>query len=483
MNENKKRNSLLSHGSSRHGTVSVATTAAAVAIVILLNLIVGRLPSNIKQIDISGQKLYSVSERSKEYLSTLDTEIELIMLSELGTADERITKFVSSYASLSGHISVETIDPVLYPSVLDTYSAELNSLVVKNSETGKYRVIPYTGVDGALILHSVDWSTYESYESGFDAEGQITSAIDYVSQDSSGTIYNLKGHGESDLGEKQTELINKSNITLSDDPVDILLDGGIPDDCDLIIMNDPKSDISIDEKDIILRYLADGGDMLIVLDNPDLQNLKALLSDYGMDVQNGYIGDKSRFYQQYYSFYGYFCFAPIISTSHELTSGLDTNAFTIYPRGMLLTDPARNTITTTEFLTTSGDGESFIEENNSVIDTFVLGAVAVENIAQANNSEGTESAETARLTVVTSTQLFSDNILTSFPSMANSAIFSNIVTAGFDDVSNIVIPAKSLEVSNNTINSYQWWSLLYIGIIPVCVLVVGLVRWAQRRKR
>lgn len=481
MNEKEKLS--LTQGSSLHGTVSIATTAIAVVIVIILNIIVGKLPSNIKQIDISGQKLYSISENSKEYLASLDTDIELIMLSELGTADERITKFVNSYAALSGHLSVETIDPVLYPSVLDTYSAEINSLIVKNSETGKFKIIPYTGVDDALIILSLDWSTYEYYESGFDAEGQMTSAVAYVSKESSGIIYTLTGHGESDLGEKQTELIDKSNITLTGDSVDILLDGGIPEDCDLLIINDPKSDISPDEIEILLKYLADGGDLFIILDNPDLNNLNTVLSDYGMDMQSGYIGDQSRFYQQYSSFYGHYCIAPVISSSHDLTIGLEGNAFTIYPRGLLLTDPARNTITTAEFLSTSEKGENFIDNENIVYDTFVIGAEAIESITITDEATGTESTETARLTLVASTQLFDDSILTSFPSMVNSAIFSNIVTASFDDVSNIVIPSKSLEVSNNIIDSYQWWSLLYIGIIPVCVLVGGLVRWVQRRKK
>ena len=399
-------------------------------------------------------------------------DIELILLSELGTTDERIVKFIDGYAALSDHISVTTIDPVLYPSVLEEYSAGLNTLVVKNSETGKFRTIAFTGTEDSLIQYSIDFSTYEYYETGFDAEGQITSAISYVSSDSSGTVYSLTGHGEMELGDTQLQLIDKSNLTVGG-TLDILLSGGIPADCGLLVIYNPTSDISADEKTILLDYLAAGGDIFAIIDRSDLTTFNSLLKEYGLEMQSGYVGDTGRYYQQFASFYGYYCIAPVMSTAHDITSGLDTNVFTIYPRGMFITDPARDTITTTSFLSTSDTGIEYVDENTTKDGTYVIGATAVEDVG----------GDEAILTVISSAQMFDEEIVASFPSMANTAIFTNVVTSGFDGVSNIVIPAKSLEFELNTINSYQWWSLLYMGVIPICVFVGGLIFWLRRRKR
>lgn len=469
MNEMKNSNG----SASRYGTLSVAVTAIVIAIIIILNLIVGRLPSNILQIDISDQKLYSISDTSKDFAASLDTDVEFILLSELGSTDERITKFVNNYASMSDHISIETIDPVLYPSVLETYSTEANSLVVKNSETGKFRAIPFLGITNALITYSLDWSTYEYYENGFDADGQITSAIAYVSNETTGTIYTLTGHGESDLGESAVEIIEKSNIVLSDTPADILLDGGIAGDCDMLIINDLSTDITSDEKDIILEYLANGGHVLIISDLVDGENLNAIMSEYGMEMQPGRVGDQERYYQQYANFYGYYCISPVISGFHAITTGIEANAFLIYPRGMLISDPARDTITTRQFLKTSEQGVHYIDDTTLDTGEYIIGASAIE---ETDNG-------TASLVVVACSSMFTDEILSTMPSMSNSDIFSGIISFGFDGIDRIAIPAKSLAVETNTINSYQWWSLLYIGVIPVCVFIGGLVFWLRRRKR
>ena len=58
----------------------------------------------------------------------------------------------------------------------------------------------------------------------------------------------------------------------------------------------------------------------------------------------------------------------------------------------------------------------------------------------------------------------------------------NAVTDNFDDVSNITIPAKSLEITYNTIPSAATWSLIFIAAIPVSCLVGGLIYWLKRRK-
>ena len=474
MNEkNEAKEFSLTKGASRHGTMSLIMIVVVVVIIIILNLIVGRLPKNILQFDISDQRLYDISDTSREFVKGLDTDVELLLLSELGTTDERISKFVDNYAAMSSHISVETIDPVLYPSVLDTYTCTLNSLVVKNSETGKFRVVPFTGTENSLIIYGLDFSTYEYYEKGFDADGQITSAIAYVASDSSGVIYATCGHGETELGDTAVGIIEKSNLTLNSSRLDILMNGGIPENCDMLIINAPTSDISSDEADALIEYLRHGGDIFLCMSLEDAPNFQKVLNEYGMSMRKGFVGDTSRYYQQYTNFYGFMCIAPLMSAANEITAGIKQNAFVIYPKGMDLIAPARDTIEVSSFMYTSDDGILYIDDDNVENGRFDIAALATED---------TENGQT-RFTVVLSTSVFSEEVFTSLPSMSNATIFTNIITCGFEDANRFVIPQKNLDVGRNTITNYGWWSVLYIGIIPACVFVGGLIYWLRRRKR
>ena len=101
-----------------HGIYSVGLTAVVVAIVVVLNLIVGQLPEKYRNIDVSNTKIYEITDTSRDFLKDLDAEVKFTVLAVKEEADERIQTFLSKYASLSKQISVEWVDPVLHPSAL-----------------------------------------------------------------------------------------------------------------------------------------------------------------------------------------------------------------------------------------------------------------------------------------------------------------------------------------------------------------------------
>lgn len=147
----------------------------ALALVILFNLIVGQLPSNWLEFDLTDNGLYEISDTSREFLSTLDQDVEIVVLAEEGATDARITKFLDRYTALSSHLSLTYVDPVAHPEEASAYEADSDSLVVRCEATGKSRSIPYSDI----ITY-----TYTNYfsvtEDSFDAEGQLTSAVNYV---------------------------------------------------------------------------------------------------------------------------------------------------------------------------------------------------------------------------------------------------------------------------------------------------------------
>ena len=81
-----------------------------------------------------------------------------------------------------------------------------------------------------------------------------------------------------------------------------------------------------------------------------------------------------------------------------------------------------------------------------------------------------------------STSFLDGTLLAQNPSLANLTLFTNALTAGFEDVSNLSIPAKNLAVTYNTIQNPGLWSTTYLIILPVGFLLCGFLFCLRRRK-
>ncbi len=447
----------------RKGITSAATTAVVLAIAVVVNLVVGQLPSDLVERDISDNSLYTVSDTSVDYLSALERDVELVVLASEDTTDQRITKFLHNYAALSGHLSLSFVDPVEHPSALTEYEADQNTVVVRCADTGRQRVVPFSDI---LVADLMSYYTYGTYTySEFDAEGQLTSAVDYVTSDNSHILYLAENHGESALGGSVTDAISKANLSTS--TVSLLLDNGVPDDCSLLVFNQPQTDLSAGEAQMVRDYLEGGGQVMILLTRTDLANFNAILADYGLAMAQGYIGDTARYYAQYGRFY----FSATLSASSPITAQFGDDDLTLIygAHGMTQCDPVRDTITVTPFMTTTESGYS---DAGGQTGTYILGAQAEEET----------DGGTARLTVFTTESVVDQSILTFNPSMVNLDIFLNAATSGMEDISAISIPAKSLEITYNTVLNPGMWSTLYLAVIPLGVLIGGLAYWIKRRK-
>lgn len=459
---------------SKYGTVAIITTAVVIALVIFANLLIGRLPSNMKEIDMTDKNLYEVSDVSKEYLETLKYDVDIILLSD-STADERVIKYANYYGTHSDKLNVVEIDVVARPSYLDTYQTSVNSIVVSCPETGKYTTIQYSGYGaGCVVVYEFSSSANTFIETTFDAEGQLTSAIDYVTGDAKYTYYTLAGHDEKALPESITALITKSNMLQGGD-VNILKDG-MPDDCDVLIIFDPQLDLNANELEEIRKYMQSGGNVLMLIDEPILSNFNALMYEYGLEMQSGLIIDTERYYQQFAQNYGYYCIYPRLSSKNSITQDLNSQAILLYSRGMLQVSPERSSIEVATVLATSENGgANVIDEVTAYNGMYILGAVATETL---------ENGNTSRLTVYTCPNMIEESITEAMASMSNVDIFMNSITENFSDLDNITIQPKSLTVSYNTISNtaYLIWSIVFIGVIPVGAVVFGLVVWLKRRR-
>lgn len=445
----------------RYGTYSTAVTVAAIVIVIVVNMIVSRFSDTIDTIDLSDSKIYEITDTSKEFLHALDKEVTLSVLADKSSVDERIKTFIQKYGAVSDKLSVEWIDPVAHPSVLNEYGAESNTVVVHCEETEKQEIVAFD--DMITYDYSSYYTTGQVSESEFDAEGQLTSAVHTVTSDVTKKIYRTTGHGESTFSTTISGLMDKSNFEI--DELNTMMAGEIPEDCDLLFCYAPTTDFSEEEKAMVSEYITGGGDVFLVLGDTQKEtpNLDALLLEFGMQKANGYIADTKRCYQgqPFYIF-------PELSVSGDLANNLSSKmVLLVQCQGVTETTPERDTITLNSFMTTSESGYSVTEED-TVEGQYILGATATEDAGQ--------------FTVITAASMIDASITDTFGTVENTTLFMNAVTSHFDDVENISIPAKSLAMTYNTVQHAGLFGLLFIFGIPIAILIFGFVTWMKRRK-
>lgn len=466
---------------SRNGSYSVGMIVLVIGIAVVVNMIAGQIPESYRNIDVSDNKIYEITDTSREMLKSLDKEIKFTVFAEKDSTDERIQTFLKKYTGLSDKIEVEWVDPVLHPSELTENNMEADGILISCEETGKSTSVTF---DDILVTDEYSYyMTGSSSPTEFDGEGQFTSAINFVASGETKKLYYTSGHGEQTFSSSVTELLEKNNI--EGEEVNLLMTNEIPEDCELLMLYAPTADISEEEKERILSYMSEGGKVFIILGEMegDAPNLDALLNEYGMQREEGYIADMQRNYQGNY----YYIF-PEITATGELAEGLSSDmVLLVNAHGLTMTDAARDTISVTEFMQTSSQAYAVTEETQEE-DTYTLGAVATETIsseeedAEDESSDSEEETKESRLTVVSSDSLIDSQLTDNLATLENLDLFMNAVTSNFDDTQNVAIEAKSLEITYNTMKHTGVTGMVAIVGIPALVLLFGFMKWWKRRK-
>ena len=222
---------------------------------------------------------------------------------------------------------------------------------------------------------------------------------------------------------------------------------------------------------------------LLVLSAPvviaDLPNLQALLSDYGVTVNDGVVVDTNR---DCYAFTAPYVLMPEIESS-DITDPLkDGDYHVIVPIAAGLTVGEDNGgATVTSLLKTSTDSFSkaagyamttYDKEDGDIDGPFTL-AVSVEDA----NAGG-------RLLWVASDYLL-DDMYNSYSSGANLDFVMNGLSWMIGNTDAVSIRSKSLDYNYLTISSSSaaWLKVCMIGIIPVGFLLLGLDEVLRRRKK
>lgn len=463
---NTKINKIFSSKRFRNGSYTWLVTVILIAIVIVVNLIYRQLPSSMRNVDISSTNIYNISDVTKEILAALDKDVELVVVAESGSVDTRIERFLELYAEQSDRISVRYEDPVASPSVLKKYGTTADTIVVSCEETGRTDIIYF---EDMIVYDLYSYYYYGTYnETEFDAEGQLTGAINLVTNEASRKIYMLQGHQESSFGETITDMLAKSNLTA--ETVNIFKEGSIPSDCEMLVSYAPLTDFSEEEIELIRDYMDQGGNFILIMTlEGETPNLDAFMEEYGLSKAAGSIADTRQAYMgnPYY-------LLPTINSSNISASLPNDSAVLVFNAcGVTEAEEIPENVVVTPVLSTSSQGFA-VTETEQVQGTYLLAAYATKTVSEDISST---------FTVFTTDTIINENLLTAYSNISNAQIFLNALTVDFDDIISISIEPVSLEVTYNTVTNQSFWGLWLIFIIPIGVLIFGFVKWLIRRRK
>ena len=464
----------------KNGSYTMVMSVIFIAVVIVINMIVSTIPSKYSEIDISSQKLYSIGDETKEMLKDLEKDVTIYQIAQSGSEDENIANLLKKYEDESKHIKVEQKDPVVNPKFVSQYTSDdlsANSLIVVCGDRNK--VIDYNN----MYETSIDYQTYSSQTTGFDGEGQITSAIGYVTSENLPVLYTVEGHGEKDMDSSVKEDIEKANMDIKS--LNLLTEGSVPDDADCLFIDSPSTDFSSDEKDAIIEYLENGGKAMIFSDytTEDMPNFDAILENYGVQRTDGVVFEGDN---QHYAMQMPYYLVPTINSTDASSETASAGYYVLapYAQGIKKLDDVRDTVTIESILTTSDQAYSKTDLNSNTIEKedgdvegpFDLGVSITESLDDDKETQ----------IVYYSTSNLMDSQTNQMVSGGNEKLIMESLKwmTDTEESASVSIPSKSLEVSYLTITDYDaaFWKICTIALIPGLFLVIGFVVWIKRRK-
>lgn len=467
----------------KQGSYSSIMTLIVIAVAIAVNLVFGQLPSSATQLDVSDQKLYTLSKDGKKIAQNIRKDVTLYYYVNSGEEDDNISKLLNNFKEASGKIKVEAIDPDIHPSFTTQYTKESvnsGSVIVVCGEKSKI-------LDQSTLYQSeVDYQTMSQQTTGFDGEGQIASAISYVTNDDMPVLYTLTGHEETELGSNLKDSIEKANLDIQS--LNLLTSETVPEDADILMIGAPKKDLSTEEANKVVSYLENGGKVLLFTSftNEEMPNLDSILTNYGLKRNLGLIieGDAQHYYPQYPDY-----LVPNLSTSSDITSDLADNTYVMIPDAQAIQklDDYRDTLTITSLMSTTESSYS-----KEITGTDKITAEKGEGDEEGPFDVGVSVQESvgndkeSQLVYFSSGAMLNDDVDNSV-SGGNVSVITKAITTmcNVDDSTTVSIPSKSLQVSYLNLTAYDasYWSIITMCVIPVLFLIAGFVIWMKRRRQ
>ncbi len=441
------------------------------------NLFLARVPSHYVTVDLTYNQIRSLTDRGREMAASLTEDVRIYVMVAEDEKDETIDATLRSLEFASDHIYVEYVDPEEKPYFYLAYTDQApvaNSLIVASSK--KSRVIPYYDCYQLSYDYAFDVGkgTYEATDysvSGYDGEGRVLSAIYYVITDKTLNIACVTGHDELDLSKDLQFKIENAMYRV--ESIDLSQHEEIPSEVDILMILGPFKDFSKEDVAKVRDFMNNGNDAVFVCaytDAADPENYYGLLKEYGIEVLPGAVAEQDNAYYNGQNYY----LLPEIHES-ELTVDVYTPArmkyiYMPYSKGLKIAESPD--IKSEVFLSSTENAK--VEAAPGETGPFTLGAYLEKFLPVGK----------CRIAVFASDYFLYDEI-DKVVNGNNFNLFIRVLNKVSQMDTSVDIPVKSysydiLKVSDGVRGVF---SVLFIGIIPLLLLVAGGFIWYDRRRK
>jgi hypothetical protein len=462
-----------------YGGYATVVTLIFIVLMIVLNLAIGKFDFKM---DLTENKIFSLSEQSKQVITSLKTNVKITALFASGNEDPNIKEILAKYEGKSSKITIDYKDPDLYPQLVKKYSknndsVRVNSLIIENGE--KYKVI-----DPSKFIQNVEDYSGRIITQVLALEQRITGAIMYVSNEERSTLFQLKGHEEAEFVDSVKTQLEAENYTIKE--LDLLKEDWTPQNGDVLAIISPKRDISLQEEEILRQYFENGGRALIYLDllNQETPNLQDLLQYYGVAIRQAAIVEGKP--ENSYNSKNPLFLMPNMS-DHPILKELNENKLRVLvpiAQPIEIAKVKRQTVEVIPLLTTSDSAWAKVNLNSNTLEKEAGDLSGSFNVAVAiGDGKNLEDLSKNPKLVVASSALILDEEAIGQSNSTNLDFFMNSISWVGNRKQSITVRPKDVSVQALRINASQ--QMLYSGVViilmPVLVGVIGLFIWLRRR--
>jgi ABC-type uncharacterized transport system involved in gliding motility auxiliary subunit len=437
--------------------------------------------SNIRW-DVTKDKQHTLSKHTIEYVSTLTNEVQLTAF-YVGMPPKYLLDLFKEYERVSGGvIKTEIIDPIEQIA----YAAKFGNAI--NADERK------------VIVQSGDNRKDVDFTQSALSEEKLTNAIARTSR-APRSVYFLTGHSEYSISNDELSGLSKFKQLLADNnitskPLMLGISQSIPEDCDVLIIAGPKSELSQNEEALISDYLTKGGDALFLIEHtlvttPDkplnadqLQknpSLNRILNQWGLDVQSDIVVDIT-------NHIGDDVGSPATKNyqNHKaITAGLDYT-FYVRPRSIRVLPQRRANIKYAVIASTASTENSWAETNRTLDIRFdpstdTAGPVPFSYVVIEEKDEQLTSYKLSdtRLIVFTDADFLSNVYINQY---SNAQMGLNLVNWLAELDYKTFISTKEIKVERLDLTSKQKRQVIVIlFLLPFLLVIAGLVLWLRTK--
>ena len=447
--------------------------------------------------DITPGKFHSLSSKTVKVLKKLDREkvkIELVAFIKK-LRQPSIKEALERYTRYTDQVSFKFVDLDANPTIAKLYDVEHYGTIVvihrfsskKNSSKSKSNISK-----GKMPL-SKDFRSEKIYSL---SENAIVNAILKTVQTEQKKVYFLTGHGERLFtgGKSRKNLFALANFLRGDnyktESLLLVRKKAVPEDARILVIADPKKDITSVESKFLKDYMNEGGRLLVFLepnfgsDENNFENLFSLLNKYGFQTPKSYVIDPQAVR---FAMVGGNALTPFVASYgiHAITKSLKGMA-TVFPTSRMVNFKADPKIGLKgEELVKTGKGSFWVpkvevgdkalsyDEKSMNTGPVTLGAAA--------SFQSKSNKKEARMVVYGDVDFATDGYIRM---QGNSNLVLNSMNwlGGEKDLISIRPKTRTgdpLLIEGNE-GSYVW--ILTFLVIPIFIILIGTAVYVSRRR-